>query len=125
MWWQLAFFYALGFGGVMLGCIARGAAHGFWPALRGILVAQVYAFYSWLLWPVLIRATVRQLTDRRAWAKTEREPPRVSARLRVRREDVGPRVVADGVEPALRVQPCPQVAVCHENGLGVVDRGRR
>jgi cellulose synthase/poly-beta-1,6-N-acetylglucosamine synthase-like glycosyltransferase len=72
-WWQLLFFYVLGFGGVMLGCIARGAANGLGGALRGILIAQVYAFYSWLLWPVLIRATVRQLTEQRAWSKTERE----------------------------------------------------
>ena len=57
----------------MLGCIARGAANGLLGALRGILVAQVYAFYSWLLWPVLIRATVRQLTEQRSWSKTERE----------------------------------------------------
>jgi 1,2-diacylglycerol 3-beta-glucosyltransferase len=72
-WWQILFFYLLGFGGVMLGCIARGAASGLGGALRGVLVAQVYAFYSWLLWPVLIRATARQLTERRGWAKTERE----------------------------------------------------
>jgi 1,2-diacylglycerol 3-beta-glucosyltransferase len=76
--WQLVFFYVLGFGGVLLGCIARGAARGPGAALRGILVAQVYAFYSWLLWPVLIRAAARQLTERRAWAKTEREPPRAT-----------------------------------------------
>ena len=74
-WWQILFFYVLGFGGVLLGCIARGAAQGVGGALRGVLVAQIYAFYSWLLWPVLVRATVRQLTDRRAWAKTDREPP--------------------------------------------------
>jgi 1,2-diacylglycerol 3-beta-glucosyltransferase len=72
-WWQILFFYLLGFGGVLLGCIARGAASGLGGALRGVLVAQVYAFYSWLLWPVLIRATVRQLTEQRSWAKTERE----------------------------------------------------
>ncbi len=41
---------------------------------RGLLVAHVYAFYSWLLWPVLLRSTARQLTERRDWAKTEREP---------------------------------------------------
>ena len=70
---QIVFFYLLGFGGVLMGCIARGAAQGAVGALKGVLVAQVYAFYSWILWPVLIRATIRQLTDRRAWAKTERE----------------------------------------------------
>jgi 1,2-diacylglycerol 3-beta-glucosyltransferase len=73
-WWQLLFFYILGFGGVVLGCIARGAGHGFRGVVTGYLVAHVYAFYTWLLWPVLVRATVRQLSERRAWAKTEREP---------------------------------------------------
>jgi cellulose synthase/poly-beta-1,6-N-acetylglucosamine synthase-like glycosyltransferase len=73
-WWQLVFFYVLGFGGVVLGCIARGAGHGLRGIVTGYLVAHVYAFYTWLLWPVLIRAAARQLTERRAWAKTEREP---------------------------------------------------
>ena len=51
--WQLVFFYALGFGGVIFGCIARGTAWGPLGAVRGVLIAQIYAFYSWLLWPVL------------------------------------------------------------------------
>ena len=72
-WWQLLFFYLLGFGGVLLGCIARGAGQGVVGVLRNLLIAQVYAFYTWLLWPVLVRAAARQLTDRRGWAKTERE----------------------------------------------------
>ncbi len=72
-WWQLAFFYLLGFGGTMLGCVAARADQGPGGYMRGILVAQVYAFYSWILWPVLIRSTLRQLTERREWAKTERE----------------------------------------------------
>jgi 1,2-diacylglycerol 3-beta-glucosyltransferase len=73
-WEELVFFYLLGFGGTMLGCVARGASDGVLGALRGLLIAQVYAFYSWLLWPVLVRSTWRQLTERRDWAKTEREP---------------------------------------------------
>lgn len=44
--WQLLFFYVLGFGGVIVGCVARGTAWGAGGALRGVLVAQVYAFYS-------------------------------------------------------------------------------
>jgi len=72
-WWQLAFFYLLGFGGTMLGCVAARAGGGPLSYLRGILIAQVYAFYSWILWPVLIRSTLRQLTERREWTKTERE----------------------------------------------------
>ena len=73
VWWQLLFFYLLGFGGVLMGCIARGASRGVRGVLVGLLVAQIYAFYTWLLWPVLVRAATRQLTDRRGWAKTERE----------------------------------------------------
>lgn len=72
-WWQLAFFYVLGFGGTMLGCLAARSGSGARGALAGLMLAQVYAFYSWTLWPVLLRSTWRQLTDRRGWAKTERE----------------------------------------------------
>lgn len=71
--WQLVFFWVLGVGGVILGCVARGAPRGIRGILGGVLVAQAYAFYTWLLWPVLVRSTLRQLTDRRGWAKTERE----------------------------------------------------
>ena len=67
------FFYLLGVGGVIFGCIARGAPRGLRGILAGLLVAQAYAFYTWLLWPVLVRSMLRQLTDRRGWAKTERE----------------------------------------------------
>ena len=72
-WWQLVLFYLLGFGGTMLGCIAAGLRDGGGGPLAGFLIAHVYAFYSWLLWPVLVRSSLRQLTQRRAWAKTERE----------------------------------------------------
>jgi cellulose synthase/poly-beta-1,6-N-acetylglucosamine synthase-like glycosyltransferase len=72
-WWQLAFFYLLGFGGTMLGCVSARAGQGALGYARGLLIAQIYAFYSWILWPVLIRSTLRQLTERREWAKTERE----------------------------------------------------
>ncbi len=73
-WWQLVFFYLLGFGTVVFGCIAARAQQGVKGALMGILIAQPYAFYSWLLWPVLLRSVTRQLTERRDWTKTEREP---------------------------------------------------
>jgi cellulose synthase/poly-beta-1,6-N-acetylglucosamine synthase-like glycosyltransferase len=76
-WWQLVFFYLLGFGGTMLGCVAARAGGGPLSYLRGIAIAQLYAFYSWLLWPVLVRSALRQLTERRDWTKTEREGLRV------------------------------------------------
>ncbi len=75
-WWQLAFFFLLGFGGIMLGCIARGAQNGAAGIARNLLIAPVYAAYAWIIWPVLARATVRQLTRRSDWAKTTREPIR-------------------------------------------------
>lgn len=67
--------YMLGFGGVLLGCIAarlqdRNPVLGL---IKGVLTAQVYALYAWLLWPVLLRSTFRQLTNRETWAKTARE----------------------------------------------------
>ena len=73
-WWVLVFFFLLGYGGVLMGCIARGARKGIPGILRGILLAPVYAAYTWLLWPVLARAAARQLTNRSDWAKTAREP---------------------------------------------------
>jgi 1,2-diacylglycerol 3-beta-glucosyltransferase len=72
-WWQIAGFYLLGFGATMLGCIASRAASGPRGWILGILIAQIYAFYCWLLWPVLARATLRQLARRRDWTRTERE----------------------------------------------------
>jgi cellulose synthase/poly-beta-1,6-N-acetylglucosamine synthase-like glycosyltransferase len=72
-WLQLLFFYLLGFGGVIMGCIAAGAARGRMGYLTGFFIAQIYAFYTWTIWPVLVRSIWRQLTDQRTWAKTERE----------------------------------------------------
>lgn len=86
-WWQLALFYLLGFGATMLGCIASRAAAGARGWVAGILIAQVYAFYCWLLWPVLARATMRQLTERRDWAKTERERLPLEREPGVKREE--------------------------------------
>ncbi len=73
-WWQILFFFMLGYGGVVLGCIARGARSGLVGVMKGVLIAPVYAAYSWLLWPVLLRAAFRQAFGRRGWAKTAREP---------------------------------------------------
>jgi 1,2-diacylglycerol 3-beta-glucosyltransferase len=72
-WWVLLFFFLLGYGGILLGCVARGARTGARGILLGVLIVPVYAAYSWLLWPVLARAVARQVTGRRAWTKTARE----------------------------------------------------
>jgi cellulose synthase/poly-beta-1,6-N-acetylglucosamine synthase-like glycosyltransferase len=71
-WVMVLVFYLLGFTGVILGCIAR-CGKGPLNWMRGWLIANVYAAYSWLLWPVLARATARELFRRGSWAKTPRE----------------------------------------------------
>jgi GT2 family glycosyltransferase len=71
--WEIVYVYLLGLGGTMLGCVASRADDGPFGWLTGLVIAQVYWLYSWLLWPVLGRSTARQLSERRDWAKTERE----------------------------------------------------
>jgi hypothetical protein len=71
-WVMVVVFYLLGFTGVILGCIAR-CGRGPWSWVRGWLIANVYAAYTWLLWPVLARANFRQLVRRGNWVKTPRE----------------------------------------------------
>jgi cellulose synthase/poly-beta-1,6-N-acetylglucosamine synthase-like glycosyltransferase len=78
-WVQLGFFYLLAFGGTMMGAIASRAYRGPIGWIQGILIGQVYAFYTWLIWPVLVRSVFRQVTERREWAKTDREPLELSA----------------------------------------------
>jgi 1,2-diacylglycerol 3-beta-glucosyltransferase len=72
--WYLAFFYALAFGGTILGCIASRASRGARGWVAGFALGHVYALYTWILWPALARSVGRQLTSRRAWSKTQREP---------------------------------------------------
>ncbi len=72
--WQLGFFYLLAYGGTILGCVAARSREGLRGVLTGVLIAQVYAPYTWFLWPVLLRSSLRQLRARDDWAKTEREP---------------------------------------------------
>lgn len=73
-WWQIAFFYVLGFGGTVMASIASRANRGFKGYVTGFLIGHVYAYYSWMIWPVLIRSVFRQVTERRDWIKTERVP---------------------------------------------------
>jgi cellulose synthase/poly-beta-1,6-N-acetylglucosamine synthase-like glycosyltransferase len=72
--WQLLLFYLLAFGGTILGCIAARRGRGPLGWLAGFAIGHVYAVYTWLLWPVLLRSTARQLGRRRGWSKTAREP---------------------------------------------------
>jgi cellulose synthase/poly-beta-1,6-N-acetylglucosamine synthase-like glycosyltransferase len=70
---QLLLVYLLAFGGTVLGTVAARATKGPVGWLHGFLLGHLYAAYTWMLWPVLLRSSMRQLTERREWAKTERE----------------------------------------------------
>jgi cellulose synthase/poly-beta-1,6-N-acetylglucosamine synthase-like glycosyltransferase len=71
--WELVFFYLMAFGGTSMGCVAAKSGQGPAGWAKGFLTGQVYTFYTWLLWPVLLRSTARQLARRDSWAKTARE----------------------------------------------------
>lgn len=73
-WLWLLFLFFLAFGGTAIGCMAAGRGHGLRGYLRGLVTAIPYAFYSWILWPVIVRAAWRQLRGATGWDKTTREP---------------------------------------------------
>jgi 1,2-diacylglycerol 3-beta-glucosyltransferase len=66
--------YVLGFSNGVLGCFAARQASGWRSWLRAILVAHLYALYTWILFPVLVRSLARQISTRRDWTRTDREP---------------------------------------------------
>lgn len=72
--WLLAVVYLLAFGGTVLGALASRRRRGPASWAIGFVVGHAYALYTWLIWPVLLRATARQLSNRTGWAKTAREP---------------------------------------------------
>lgn len=55
--------------GVLLARRGRGL-RGF---IVGVVLAHLYLVYSWLIYPVVYRALLRQLTGAKGWAKTKRE----------------------------------------------------
>jgi cellulose synthase/poly-beta-1,6-N-acetylglucosamine synthase-like glycosyltransferase len=68
----IAAFLVLGMGSTVIGCVAR--CGGSWRGvLRSVPVAVAYVGYTWMMWPVLIRSSLRVLLRRGSWAKTERE----------------------------------------------------
>jgi 1,2-diacylglycerol 3-beta-glucosyltransferase len=66
--------YVLGFSNAILGCLATRHEAGWRGCLRAIAVAHLYALYTWLLFPVLVRSIARQLGTRRDWSRTDRVP---------------------------------------------------
>ena len=73
-WLWLVFLFFLAFGGTAIGCMASGRGNGFMGYVKGLVIAIPYAFYSWILWPVIVRATWRQFRGTSGWDKTTREP---------------------------------------------------
>ncbi|MFA7267169.1 MAG: glycosyltransferase family 2 protein, partial [Candidatus Nanopelagicales bacterium] len=53
-WLWLLFLFFLAFGGTAIGCLAAGRGNGFMGYVRGLATAIPYAFYSWILWPVIV-----------------------------------------------------------------------
>jgi 1,2-diacylglycerol 3-beta-glucosyltransferase len=66
--------YILGFSNSVLGCLATRHTTGWRSWLRAVGLAHLYALYTWLLFPVLVRSIARQLGTRRDWARTDRVP---------------------------------------------------
>ena len=62
----------LSFGPALVSLTSRG--RGVRGALVGLLTVLPYTIYSWLIFPVLLRALGRQLIGRSGWTKTPREP---------------------------------------------------
>ena len=71
-WPVIVFFLTLSFGPALVSLTSRG--RGLRGALVGLVTVLPYTLYSWLIFPVLLRALGRQLIGRSGWTKTPREP---------------------------------------------------
>lgn len=69
---HIPYLYAIGFGNTVLGCLVSRPKYSLRSPLATIGIAHVYAFYTWLLFPALARAAVRQLRARDDWDRTDR-----------------------------------------------------
>ena len=73
----LILFFTIGFGPGIIVLLSRGT--GIKQFGYALLVILPYTFYSWLVFPALIRSLGRHLVRREGWAKTAREPLRAEA----------------------------------------------
>lgn len=73
----LILFFSIGFGPGFIVLLSRGT--GIKQIGYALLVILPYTFYSWLVFPALIRSLARHLLRREGWAKTAREPLRSEA----------------------------------------------
>jgi len=69
----IVLFYLFSAGPGIVGVLFARRRTGIGPFLTNVLLAHLYLFYSWLIYPVVYRALLRQLLRRRSWAKTGRE----------------------------------------------------
>ena len=65
--------YLLGAGGVLMGFLSRATGLGPAAHLKGLVVANLYFPYTWMVWAVLAGAVWRHALGRNSWAKTERD----------------------------------------------------
>lgn len=57
----------------VIGVLLARRGRGLWGFIVGLLFAHLYLIYSWLIYPVVYRSLLRQLTGSKTWAKTKRE----------------------------------------------------
>jgi 1,2-diacylglycerol 3-beta-glucosyltransferase len=71
---QVPYLYAIGFGNTVLGCLLSRPKYSLRTPLATFALAHVYALYTWLLFPALARAAIRQLRADDDWNRTDRVP---------------------------------------------------
>lgn len=71
--WLVLVLYLLAAMPSILGVMFTRRQRGFVGFLVNIVFAHVYLVYSWIIYPVVYRALLRQLVGARSWAKTARE----------------------------------------------------
>lgn len=69
----LVLFYLFSAGPGIAGVLFARPQRGFKNFVVSLLLAHLYLIYSWLIYPVVYRALLRQLLRRKSWAKTKRE----------------------------------------------------
>ncbi|WP_200331777.1 glycosyltransferase [Leucobacter sp. L43] len=69
----LVLFYVFSATPGIAGVLFARPPQGLLSVLRNLLLAHAYLIYSWLIFPVVYRSLIRQLTGRNSWAKTKRE----------------------------------------------------
>ncbi|SJN08943.1 N-acetyl-glucosamine transferase [Leucobacter sp. 7(1)] len=69
----IVLFYLFSAGPGIAGVFFTRRRRGIVPFLMNLLLAHLYLVYSWLIYPVVYRALLRQVFGRKSWAKTKRE----------------------------------------------------